>query len=335
MLLIHPAKNSATLIDDDEKVQVPKFASSHVGRVPTYSKKRVSRSRHHSFKERKFLRMKLSVPDQFGQVHATETPELLETKLRELDSELTRRNHPELCRAQKLAPAVYTDSHKLKFLRADVFRVPDAASRLCNYWEMRVNLFGEDRAFQPLDISTASPDDRKALSYGYVRIMPKRDRDGRAIVLFDSSRQDKTQYPRESMTRAVWLMMHEGLRDSMVQKKGIVLLGNFKNTKTADRELAKQLLRSIQGCVPVRLAVYHICNLKPIVRLLLPFLMLFVSTKLRKRLNFHFGSDSEITKALMASGLSEDLIPTDIGGKARVYHEAWLQECLNRATASE
>jgi len=64
-------------------------------------------------------------PDIYGQVHPTETPELLKQKLAEFDADvkkLPKDKTTSLIIAQKKCPDLLTDAFKLQFLRCEVFR---------------------------------------------------------------------------------------------------------------------------------------------------------------------------------------------------------------------
>ena len=58
------------------------------------------------------------------------------------------------------------DDHLLAFLRCESFRPKDAAARLCGYWNRRIEIFGDERAFCPMTLGGALIDDGDALGTG-------------------------------------------------------------------------------------------------------------------------------------------------------------------------
>ena len=63
-------------------------------------------------------------PDQYGQLHPEETPELLERKLKAFEEELQKLKPEELKYAKEAdakCPELVTDEFKLMFLRCEVF----------------------------------------------------------------------------------------------------------------------------------------------------------------------------------------------------------------------
>ena len=70
----------------------------------------------------------MTKPDQFGQQHPIETPEIIETKLRELHEQLEHKIKPEKKKkvyeqAKMKCPELVTDQDLLLFLRCEAFRV--------------------------------------------------------------------------------------------------------------------------------------------------------------------------------------------------------------------
>ena len=115
---------------------------------------------------------------------------------------------------------------------------------------MRIELFGPEKAFLPLTLDQALQDDEAALNMGFMRVVPAKDPAGRGILFADPSRQDKSLYTRESMTRAMWYVIHALLEDEQVQKPGIVFIAYPRNAALhqADRAQMRLNIDSIKGC---------------------------------------------------------------------------------------
>jgi hypothetical protein len=294
--------------------------------------------------------MKLSVPDDYGQVHAIETDADVAKKLDEFEAELARRIREAdattaagwLLAQQHCPNLVNDDDHKLMFLRCEVYRVNDAVDRLLRYWNQRVALFGLEKAFLPITWNGAlsGEEDRIALRYGYCRIVKVLTKQktttmaepARTLVLYDPSRQDPTQYPRESMVRAMWYMVHAAIDPSSSTAANIVMLCNFRDFhRSADRQLARALLESMKRCLPIRVAAYHVCHPTPLLRVLAPFVLWFLGSKARQRIRIHTGSEADVLQGLLnQTEWTIHDIPTDLGGTVQVNHEQWLRERIRQ-----
>ena len=86
---------------------------------------------------------------------AEEEPEFLQAALVRLEEELRSiQKKDAFDLAQLICPDyVNSDNFRLTFLRADRFESGLAARRLVKYWDRKISLFGEDRAFRPLTIA--------------------------------------------------------------------------------------------------------------------------------------------------------------------------------------
>ena len=63
-------------------------------------------------------------PDQYGQSHPIENPDLISSKLKHFEDavkEITKNEKENLVRAQEKCPELLTDDFKLMFLRCEVF----------------------------------------------------------------------------------------------------------------------------------------------------------------------------------------------------------------------
>mmetsp|Transcript_44654 Transcript_44654/g.136200 ORF Transcript_44654/g.136200 Transcript_44654/m.136200 type:complete len:232 (-) Transcript_44654:521-1216(-) len=102
---------------------------------------------------------------------------------------------------RKLPQVINSTEHRLKFLRAESFDVKKAAVMLIKYWEERITIFGEDKAFLPLNLSGALRDDEVGLSMGFITLSPERDSSGRAVLIVDQSKLERKNYTRNMMVR--------------------------------------------------------------------------------------------------------------------------------------
>jgi len=271
------------------------------------------------------------VKDVYGRILPDETPELIEKKMKELEAQVEKipaddkKGYEE---AKVKCPNLLDHDHKLMFLRAEVFNADLAALRLTKYWDKRIEIFGPEKAFLPLTLEKALKDDSVALSFGFTRDTGKKDPFGHAVIFVDPSLQDPTKYERESAVRALWYVMHAVLEDEEVQKRGTIMLAYPKRAKLSqfDNKLVNMNISSIRGCIPVRVAAFHICHPPTFFSIVFPIVKLFMGEKLRKRVKVHAGSDKHVLQRLASPfGLTKEVLPTDLGGEVVLHHDAWLK----------
>jgi hypothetical protein len=200
------------------------------------------------------------------------------------------------------------------------------------YWEKRLEVFGSERAFLPLTLTSGilTDHDMVALRIGFVRTLPEKvDPGDRTILFADPSRQDHKLYDTINMVRATWYMLHAALEDDDTQRKGIIMMVYPHNAKLAqfDRNLAKQVMGGIKGCLPVRLTALHVCHPPAFFQIVFPILKLLFGTRLRERIQIHYGSQEHVLERLETKfGLSRTKLPRDLGGSVTLDHHKWLDD---------
>jgi len=270
---------------------------------------------------------------RYGQVTPTETPELISTKLKELEISLTdtpKSKKLNYLIALQKCPDQCTDTFKLQHLRCEVFRVQDATKRIIAYWDKRIEIFGEERGFLPLNLEGALKGDEKALQIAYLRPTHEKDDAGRAILFVDPSRMplDKKTLDRKSMGRAFWYYIHAALEDEDVQRKGFVILAYGEKVKFShyDQPMDKINMSSIKGCLPVRIAAFHVCHPPTFFSVIFPIMKVFLGERLRKRVKLHTGSHDDVNEILEVKfGVERGKLPTEMGGANVLDHMKWLE----------
>jgi len=268
-------------------------------------------------------------PDIYGQMHPIETPELLKSRLRDFDRAVEKQAtqaKASLLKAQRRCPELLTNEFKLMFLRAECLTVDLAVKRYLKYWTKRIDVFGDEKAFMPLTLGKGLVDDHVAIEVGYFRIIPGATDDrGRAVIFSDASRQDRNKYSRESMIRAVWYLLHAVLFSSeSAQRHGVICVSDPSRAQFSqiDTKLAKLLIPSVLGAIPLRISAYHICNAPSYASMVWAVVKHFISARLRKRVFYHAGP--KILKQLAAYGLESNMVPTCLGGTAEINHSEWM-----------
>jgi hypothetical protein len=144
---------------------------------------------------KELMRMSLkdrnAIQEEIHGVHCiarNETPELLETSLRQLAVELDQNLAPEETRAyqqsQKL-PNTYVNTvgFRLRFLRCELFDAKKAARRMAFILNTVRDLFGAYALERAIRLSDFSKEELKYIRRGRYQWLPFRDRSGRRVVV--------------------------------------------------------------------------------------------------------------------------------------------------------
>jgi Divergent CRAL/TRIO domain len=123
-----------------------------------------------------------SVPDIYGQLHPIESHDLIKWALYEFEKQLrllpNQLTHDALLAEKNCSSNMISiqtrqgRNFKLGFIRAEVYRCDDAATRYAKYWTKRIELFGSNRAFQPITMSTLTPHERAMVQSQHIVILP-------------------------------------------------------------------------------------------------------------------------------------------------------------------
>lgn len=294
-------------------------------------------------------------PDIYGQQHPIETTMLISSKLQEFDLQIQQqvsmytstssqqsRPPPNFISAERLCPHLVPSSFKLLFIRCECFDIDNAIKRYIKYWDKRVEIFGEERAFQPLTIASIyQRNEQTPLELGAMQIIrrPKSSRsstaipsmkdDERNLLWVDAVKLDPTKYTREAGIRAFWYFFHALLEDEQVQKRGLICLcysAHFSH-KNRDPTFSRMCLASLQGCLPIRLSAFHGCHPPALFRVAARFFLLFVGERLRKRVIPHAGTNEHVISILENKyHISRDHIPTEMGGNLTMDVKKWICE---------
>merc|ERR1740139_2122207 len=258
-----------------------------------------------------------------------ETEESVKAGLGQLQAEIDAIGDDQkkgLNQALEKCPHLIDDDFLLMFLRTEVFRAGRAAKRLIKYWEKRIEVFGEEKAFVRLTLDDALADDSVALSLGYLQPTGQSDTAGRAIVFMDFSREGKADYTRYSLIRTVWYAIHVALEDGKAQKEGVVILTkNGDNLREWDIKSSMKLASHMKGALPCRLGCFHICHSSPIIKLILKLSRIFFGN-LRSRVRVHEGTHKEVIDSLASYGIPKSAVPNIWGGEFKTEGQSeWLE----------
>lgn len=300
-----------------------------------------------------------SPPDIYGQRHPIESPALITQKLQEFENELLKTGSvhtaskkggtpdPNFLLAERNCPDIVTPSFKLMFLRCECYDVANSLKRYVRYWDKRVELFGPSRAFQPFTVeSLYVHNDQRALEIGSMQIIEREKSydtslssiyppvdtsapDERNILWFDTSKLEPTQYTREAGCRVLWYIFHAYLEDVQVQQRGLICINysaNFSN-KCRDPQFSRMCFGSLQGCLPIRISVFHGCHPPPLYRFVARILFLLLGERLRKRIIPHCGTNEQVNNTLRNKfDIPLEYIPSDMGGNLSLKMMTWIQD---------
>mmetsp|Transcript_3423 Transcript_3423/g.6585 ORF Transcript_3423/g.6585 Transcript_3423/m.6585 type:complete len:331 (+) Transcript_3423:247-1239(+) len=296
-----------------------------------------------------------------------ETPEFLSKShaalLTELDKLPSDEKKAGWTKAFEKCPNLVGEDHRLMFLRCEVFNEELAALRICKYWNRRIELFGENRAYKPIHLggdgalSSSSTSDSehdntkqndedeamvkytmKGINLGFFRPTLTHDTGGRAIVFVDPSRlagyNKNSVDERMGVARALWYIMHNAIEgNDAVQKLGMVAIAHPQHAKISviDRKLMKLNLESMSGCLPIRMGGFHIVQ-PPwfFTKIVFPIMKVIMPDRMRKRVRVYGGSEAKILKELKEVGLGREVLPSEIGGDVILDTESWIQEMTSR-----
>mmetsp|Transcript_45511 Transcript_45511/g.68662 ORF Transcript_45511/g.68662 Transcript_45511/m.68662 type:complete len:200 (+) Transcript_45511:651-1250(+) len=193
---------------------------------------------------------------------------------------------------------------------------------------MRIEIFG-DKAFEQMTLDKALRDDGAALSNGFARLLPSKEKAGRSIIWVDPSRLDETKYTRESMVRALFYIQTAALEDESTQKKGVIFMcynGNNPRFEQFDRKLIKMWAATVRGVMPLRVSALFILHTPYLFSVLANALMFFLGEKLQKRVRIPSNSIEEMLKHLAECGIDREILPTEVDGGVSLDQEKWLAE---------
>lgn len=222
------------------------------------------------------------------------------------------------------------DQFTLSFLRADAFDAKRASSRLVQYWEEKLKLFGPLKTFRPLTINDLEPQDLATLRDGGLRILPGKDSAGRGLLYCDATKWSRD---RDSMIRILWYVVHSNLYDEEIQKNGLVMVTISHvqfNLQHFDRKLNNRMMDHCRMILPFKICGVHLLIKSHVIELALPFLLHAMGKNLRARFRIHEAAAAKQCMAdLKEYGISSQQLPIEIGGTLdRNSQQQWIHNRL-------
>mmetsp|Transcript_13007 Transcript_13007/g.20941 ORF Transcript_13007/g.20941 Transcript_13007/m.20941 type:complete len:477 (+) Transcript_13007:249-1679(+) len=249
-----------------------------------------------------------------------EDPKFVEEKLESLEGELKKiKDKTAYERALFLSPRYVRDPlFRKMFLRADSFDVRKAAARMINYFQYKMELFGEEKLVKKITLEDLTPDDMDELMSGSFQFLEEKDRCGRAVCFL---MQRLVRYKTwQSKLRTVWYSIMSALEnDDEAQKNGIVNIYYSVDLGSIEPlyiDLVRRI-RIINDSLPYRNACTHYCYNNPAIQPALNILQLVAGKDNRVRFRTHIGSNMECQFSLMTFGLPNYILPLDDYGNLK------------------
>jgi CRAL/TRIO domain len=321
-------------------------------------------------------------PDLYGQIHVHETKELLETSMKEFEIELKKQLScnknielkdyvllSEQCCCNIKDENVQNTNNKVVnvyriksiFLRSCSYQINDAVERYMNYWNKRVLLFGMERAFQPLTVSSLTKSELRILRSGTLGVVKKEhlskekydkllqhqqpQRHGtttststlkyhetRDIVIMDYSKFDKSYMQSLDYTRCLWYIAHIMLIDPLSNQRGLIFFTITKNCsmkQMPSMEFMKLHLSYVGNSLPTRVSALHTVYLPTIAKIVMPIVNRLLGDILRQRILFHIDvkNNEQLVKKLYDQyGISSTMLPNYLGGDYEWNEQKWIQK---------
>jgi len=263
----------------------------------------------------------------------TETPELIETSLFEIDLILEERNDPiyEIAKRQNRA-YVENPTFRLRFLRANHHDPEKAADQLIDFLSHKERYFGQDKLARDITLNDLNEDEMNLLTSGMWHIQDGTDKSGRMVVFLFHPLPGIHGPSSETLIRVNYFIYFNLLGPlESVQRKGVVLC--YYDMATANNPTPTYLPRIDQylkfvkfiATVPVRRTALHFCLKSMSVpgslasnNIILGKLLQSLQRSVRTRARFHYGSDIELQYKLRSHhGFRPKTIPVDVCGNIR------------------
>lgn len=127
---------------------------------------------------------------------------------------------------EQVPELVEQESNPIAFLRACQYDAWAAATRLVEYWTLRLELFA-DKAFEPMTADGAMRDDMSFLKKAII-IRLGADAHNRPVLYLDRMRWVASVAPRDSIVRCLFYAIQTLSREETTQRFGYVLLIDMK-----------------------------------------------------------------------------------------------------------
>ncbi|CAJ1940028.1 unnamed protein product [Cylindrotheca closterium] len=266
--------------------------------------------------------MELSMKDRekvYMDVHGvrqgpTETEEAIEKGLDLMHREIDKLKDK---RAYDLALSmnstyVENRSFRLAFLRADSFDARKAALRIIRFFQLKLDLFGEDKLVLDIVQDDLDGEAMQDLYCGRKQALDAQDRTGRWINLAVVG----TRVSARAVLQRSFYNNMQNIRKHGAQENGFIGIVYGLGDQSAETSLQYpwNLATMIQA-LPVRVEAIHFCHDSVIYRVLFAVIKTALSPFVKMRSKTHYGTHDEVMSSLAGFGILPGTIPVTKGGE--------------------
>ncbi|CAJ1932934.1 unnamed protein product [Cylindrotheca closterium] len=270
---------------------------------------------------------KLSVADRekvYMDVHGIpddcveETPELIQNGLWGLQHELDVLPDKQAYNiAERLGPAYTRDrDFRLAFLRCEKFDCHKAALRFIRHFQMKLDLFGQDKLVKDITQDDLNMDDMEILYIANGRFLNSYDKRGRVINV--NVMVQKT-YKTDTVLRKGFYNFMTTCRDVEIQRRGFVNVSiqfgdEIKGTSADNADLVWKLPKLNEG-VPLCVSAIHLCYTTEAWLGMHAMIKTALSKANQVRCRVHTGTIPECLEELRGHGIDPSCIPVNAKGE--------------------
>ena len=275
-----------------------------------------------------------------------ETPDLIESSLRDMDSEIGKIHHKPAYNIAASQDLGFVQGRKLRimFLRAERFDPKLAAVRYVAYFAWKLDIFAEELLCKDVHLKDLHPDAVANIRGGWQQILPVRDSRGRAILFCSAFRYRQHFKSPVGVWQMMFYTMMAMMEEEETQRSGIVFVMNcmgsindvFTTNPTHPMYQTFWKNPGMFSAFPWRIEACHICYSDPKCKPMMTMMTLRTGSYIRSRMRMHYGTPTECLYALLTFGVPTTTIPLSVDGetlktsnhgkwiKRRKAKEAWL-----------
>jgi len=258
-----------------------------------------------------------------------EEASFIEKALRELDAHIIRKKAGTVYEiAERMNPAyVNSRAFRIMFLRGNRYDAKASANQMLSFFELKQQLFGNDKLAQDITIDDLDEDDREALKAGFLQLTGRDTSNRQIVVQMPGIR--KFRHLRNELRASFYTCM-QALLSEQTQLKGIITIfytvGNFKD-RSKGVGFTDHSRRALS--VPLHIAAIHFCLDDPHQYILVRAGLAAANAKLRARIRVHYGSHLECQYLLASYGISKELLPLTATYEVDMRrHLNWTEFCF-------
>lgn len=284
--------------------------------------------------------MKLAIVDRnaiLEEVHGVrclaveETPRLIQASLKEFRNELNNDNPLATKKAYRLILrnrqrasktnldynyAINDDDFRLRFIRCELFDVPKAVLRFCNYLDFAYEFWGAIALKRPIRLTDFSKAELKLFRKGFFQVLPFRDNSGRRIMAYTGG--INSHFDFQSRNKIYFYLWDVITRDSVEsQRKGFIMLRLLGDDNTTDKTIIdkKNNVKNSKDRANLFTIFYNVNKILKSI----PSRITAIHVNVPNNPAFRLMSKIFLTQTL--SGVNSDLIPRCVFGPGGTYME--------------